>query len=176
MSHTHDRQPVIRREWKSDDSNAEIESTIHDNTSFHRGMGTSGRRVQHTSGYECPFCGHDEMIRLVHVAPDSRDSVQYWCLRPNCPYFIADELSWALGPDAGRQPKTPMQWDQTHVCEDCGSRWTEAIDRATFADRHVADGIVTQFGCDRCTVATPEVETDSDDGSADTEDAGGADA
>jgi ssDNA-binding Zn-finger/Zn-ribbon topoisomerase 1 len=168
--------PVIRREWSDADRTADVLHTVRDDTNYHRGLGRSGRRVEHVS-HECPCCGHGEMIRLVHVNPEERDGVSYWCLMPNCRYFISDELSWATKPHPMDVPESPMVWSQTHVCEDCGRRTSKVVTKAevvTFSEsshpseaskkpteygmKRVEDGVVKDV-CDDCTSAEREVES-----------------
>jgi len=71
-----------------------IISQPNDTVTHSRGFGDSGKRVQVVS-HDCPECGFDRMVRKVRVTPVERDSVQYWCLNPNCVHFVRDHLSYA---------------------------------------------------------------------------------
>ena len=124
----HEIPPAIRRDWTKADSDAKIEHIVHDKSEFIRGMGDTGMKVEHVS-YICPCCNHDEMIRLKHLNPADNHTVEYWCLMPNCRYFVADELSWATKPHPNFTPDVPEIWDQTVVCPECGDRYTVTAER-----------------------------------------------
>jgi len=159
---THDIAPAIRRSWKQRDSEAEVLSTVEDKTRFHRGLGTSGRKVEHVE-HECPRCTHDQMIRLVHVNPEERDGVSYWCLRPSCPHFVADELSWATKPHPSYPTDTPEVWDNTAICPRCDSRHTVEL-RKGMHEQHEYDEsgkIVTDVVCDDCMPSLDEAQASS---------------
>lgn len=154
---THDIAPAIRRTWKQSDSEATIISTVEDDTTFHRGLGTSGQKVQHVE-QDCPRCGHDEMVRHTHVNPEARDGASYWCLNPTCPHFVADELSWATKPHPSYPTNTPEVWDNTAECPTCNKRHTVEL-RKGIADQHEYDesgDIVTDVACDDCTPSLDE--------------------
>lgn len=152
---SHSIPPAIRRAWNSADSNADVLHTVKDDTNFHRGFGRTGSKIEHVE-HTCPCCGHDEMIRQHRLHPEDDDSVMYWCLMPNCRYFVADQLSWATKPHPQHVPESPMEWTQTHVCLDCGRRTSKTVTKAEYGMKRVEDGVVKDV-CDDC-ADTQEVE------------------
>ena len=66
----------------------------YDSVNFVRGMGDSGYRVK-TVEHTCPNCSFDRMICRHDVNPELPDELRFWCLNPNCKYFVRDELSYA---------------------------------------------------------------------------------
>jgi predicted RNA-binding Zn-ribbon protein involved in translation (DUF1610 family) len=130
-------------------------SEIKDDTTYHRGLGSAGQVIEHVQ-HPCPRCGHDETIRSIGVNIDARQDVEYWCLNPNCPYFVSDELSWATtgNPTAYRDrrvvessekphpqmiPDTPMKWRQTAFCPDCEERHTVTVERDSMEHHEIAN-------------------------------------
>lgn len=108
-----DPTPVIRRPFGEADRDAEVLSEPHNDVSFTRGIGDSGRRVQIVA-MDCPaeYCSHDRLIRLWRVSPVDRDTVEYWCLSPNCVHFVSDHLSWACrGSYPYRKTSEPAVWE-----------------------------------------------------------------
>lgn len=83
--------PTVRRHQ---DADAKIINQPRDTVTFTRGMGDSGFRVQ-TVVHDCPECGFDRMVRRIDVSPVERNEIRYWCLNPNCVYFVRDRLSHA---------------------------------------------------------------------------------
>lgn len=94
MEGDYEPHPAIVRPYSSTDRDAEVLHTPSDTVTFSRGWGDSGKRVQ-VVDHECPECSFDRMVRRVKVTPVERDSVQYWCLNPNCVHFVRDHLSHA---------------------------------------------------------------------------------
>lgn len=86
--------PAIRRPFTREDANIEVRSTPRNTVTHTRGWGDSGRKVQVVE-HDCPamYCGFDRMVRVVNVSAEMRDSVEYWCLNPNCKHFVRDSLS-----------------------------------------------------------------------------------
>jgi ribosomal protein S27AE len=156
-----DTMPVIRRDWTSEDSNVTVEATIEDDTRFHRGLGTSGRKVERTDK-RCPWCGFKHTIRLRHIHPDDRDGVSYWCLNPQCSYFVNDELSWATKPHPEMKPDAPMVWQNTAECPDCGTRHSVVVERHSRLHELADDGTscIIETPCDACEAdqGNPEAE------------------
>lgn len=112
--------PVIRRDMNDNDREATVLHTVKDDTRFVRGLGDVGDLVQHVE-HECPCCGNGEMIRIQHIYPDDDNYMKYWCLMPSCRYFVSDEISWATKPHPDFVPDTPMVWQNSAECPDCGS-------------------------------------------------------
>jgi predicted RNA-binding Zn-ribbon protein involved in translation (DUF1610 family) len=150
---SHDIPPAIRRAHKREDANVEVLHTVKEDTTFHRGLGTTGRTVEHVA-HECPCCGNDRMIRLRQIYPEDRDGVSYWCLMPNCRYFVADELSWATKPHPEHVPDGPMVWTNTAKCPQCGYRHRVEVERGSpFHDRADAgSSCIIETRCDDCRV------------------------
>lgn len=92
--------PAIVRDYSDNDRDATVISTPTDTVSFRRGFGDTGYRVEVVE-HDCPQCTFDRMIRR-HDIP--RNEVRYWCLNPNCRYFVGDELSYACH---GSYPQGP---------------------------------------------------------------------
>lgn len=88
--------PAIVRNFNEQDRDMTVRHTSKDTVSFSRGLGDSGHRVQVVE-HDCPadHCSFDRMIRRVDVRPEDRNDVRYWCLNPNCQYFVRDNLSYA---------------------------------------------------------------------------------
>lgn len=84
--------PAIIREYTTKDRQATVINTPYDGVSFRRGWGDTGYRVE-TVECDCPECGFDRMIRRHDVHAESPDMVRYWCLNPNCLYYVRDYLS-----------------------------------------------------------------------------------
>jgi predicted RNA-binding Zn-ribbon protein involved in translation (DUF1610 family) len=83
-----------------------------DTVTFNRGMGDSGYRVQVVE-HDCPECGFDRMVRRIDVSPVRPNEVRYWCLNPNCKYFVRDELSYAFnGSYPQRTAETPAIFEE----------------------------------------------------------------
>lgn len=120
--------PVIRRDVSEADRNATTTGTV----------GSVGKKVEQTHGLECPQCGHDHLIRLRQVYPEEPDHVSYWCLNPQCRYFVSDQLTWATKPHPNVVPDHPQVWDQTAICPDCEKRFTT---RASATDRFLMEKI-----------------------------------
>lgn len=102
-----DRIPAIVRDYTEADADATVRSTPYDSVSHSPGWGDSGYRVQvvdHDCPHEC--CSFDRMVRRWNVNPELLDEVRYWCLNPNCRYFIGDELSYACrgSPPSNHEP------------------------------------------------------------------------
>lgn len=101
--------PVIVRDYSdkdrlgNDESHPKLIGTPTDTVSSVPGLGDSGYRVQVVE-HECPECGFDRMIRRVDVSPEMPDEVRYWCLYPNCRYFVGDHLSYTCH---GNYPQGP---------------------------------------------------------------------
>lgn len=150
-----DVTPAIRRDMTDEDSNAHVFQTIHEDVQRHRGLGYSGKLVEHVA-FECPCCERDRMIRLTHVQPESRDGVTYWCLNPACRYFVSGELSWATRSHPDYEPETPEIWTQTYVCVECDEREHIEITKAEYRTSEVEDGIV-QHLCEACEAEALEV-------------------
>jgi ssDNA-binding Zn-finger/Zn-ribbon topoisomerase 1 len=151
--------PAIRRAWNSTDTDAEVLHTVKDDTNFHRGFGRTGRRVEHVAR-ECPCCGNDEMIRQVRLHPEERDGVKYWCLMPNCRYFVADELSWAVKPHPQHTPSSPMVWSNSAECPECGDRYTLTVRRGSRLHERAKSGssCIIEEMCDDCLHERQEAE------------------
>lgn len=99
--------PAILRDHSSEDRDTTVLSTPYDGVSFRRGWGDSGYRVEVVE-HECPECGFDRMVRRHDVHAESPDVVRYYCLNPNCLYFVSDNLSHAMnGNYPQRQANTP---------------------------------------------------------------------
>lgn len=147
----HEIPPVIRRTWTRADSEAQVISEIKDDTTYHRGLGSAGQVIEHVK-HACPRCGHDETIRSIGVNIDARQDVEYWCLNPNCPYFVADELSWATKPHPQMIPDTPMKWRQTAFCPDCEERHTVTVERDSMEHHEIKhqDNEPFEWFCDAC--------------------------
>lgn len=144
-----DVTPVIRRDWSKDDSEAAVLGTVMDDTTFERGLGPRGKTVEWTN-MACPCCDHHRTIRSVRVNPDRRNNVAYWCLNPQCRYFVSGELSWATRNHPGYEPETPEVWDHTHVCTECEARESIEITRASFqAKKTNGDGVIEHV-CESC--------------------------
>jgi hypothetical protein len=92
------------------------------------------------------------MIRLVQLHPDDADGVSYWCLMPNCRYFVADELSWATKPHPEYVPDGPMVWQNTAECPSCGDRHTVEVERdsPTHDLAKESSSCVVEIMCDDC--------------------------
>lgn len=160
---SHDIPPVIRRNWSKVDSEATVESVVSNDVSFIRGLGDNGRKVEHTD-LTCPHCGHNDTVRLVHVNPEDRDGVSYWCLNPVCEYFVQGELGWATGSDSPTLPRNPKIWSQTAWCPDCEERHTIEVtdfeyDRLDKRDIELEMRTVEKAPiklCDDCLEARPD--------------------
>lgn len=99
--------PAILRDHSSEDRDTTVLSTPYDGVSFRRGWGDSGYRVEVVE-HECPECGFDRMVRRHDVHAESPDVMRYYCLNPNCLYFVSDNLSHAMnGNYPQRQANTP---------------------------------------------------------------------
>lgn len=151
---SHDRQPVIRRDITDVDRDASILDVVADRTTFDRGLGDHGKRVERVA-YKpgCPCCGTDELIRVKDINTDLPDQFSYWCLNPSCRYFVHDELESLIEPHASVMPDRPKVWQQTHECLLCEQRSHTAISESEFNAKRqnglVEDGIV-KFRCDEC--------------------------
>lgn len=102
--------PAIRRRVTDEDIEATVISEPYNSVHFVRGWGDSGRKVQIVE-MDCPsdYCSWDRMVRLWYVNAEDGDTVQYWCLNPNCRHFIRDELSWAFpGSYPNITPREPL--------------------------------------------------------------------
>ena len=86
-----DATPAIVRDYSSRD-NVTVLRTPYDGVNFRRGFGESGYRVE-TVEHNCPECGFDRMARRHDVSPEFLDEVRYWCLSPDCEYFVDDRFS-----------------------------------------------------------------------------------
>lgn len=99
--------PAILRPYIEADRETPVISTPYDGVSFSPGWGDSGYRVE-TVEHDCPECGFDRMVRRHDVHVESQDMVRYWCLNPNCLYFVSDYLSHAChGNYPQRQAQEP---------------------------------------------------------------------
>lgn len=99
--------PAILREYMDADRFAEVISTPYHGVDFRRGYGESGYKVE-TVEHECPECRFDRMVRRHDVHAESPDMVRYWCLNPNCMYYVSDYLSHAChGSYPQRSPQEP---------------------------------------------------------------------
>lgn len=86
--------PAIVRSFGEEDSDANVIQTIYNGVTFTPGWGDSGYCVE-TVECDCPDCGFDRMIRRHDVSQNVSDDVRYYCLNPNCAYFVRDALSYA---------------------------------------------------------------------------------
>lgn len=86
--------PAIVRDFEEKDGRMDVLKTTTDTVTFNRGLGDSGYRVQLVE-HDCPECSFDRMIRRWDVNVEFPDEVRYYCLNPNCPYFVRDRLSYA---------------------------------------------------------------------------------
>lgn len=103
--------PAIARDYNDDDRELEVLRTPFDGINHTRGLGDSGYRVE-VVDFACPACIFDRMIRRVDVSPVAPAEVRYWCLYPNCPYFVRDALSHACKesyPQGGRRTPAVME-------------------------------------------------------------------
>lgn len=142
--------PAIRRQWQFEDSNTEVISTLDDSVTFHRGLGDSGSKIEIVE-HDCPECSYDRMVRYTRVFPDERDTVEYYCQRPTCPYHVGDEFSYAR-PTIG--PNFPIIWSQTAFCPDCDDRHTVTVDQRPLSrqefDAFHRDDYRHEALCDTC--------------------------
>ena len=100
--------PAILREYTEEDSDSPVISMPCDRVTYHRGWGESGYRIE-TVEHDCPNCHFDRMIRRHDVHAESADMVRYWCLNPNCMYYVSDYLSHACqGSYPQRSPQGPV--------------------------------------------------------------------
>lgn len=108
-----DPTPAIVRDYSDDDRDVEVLSTPTSTVTNSPGMGDSGYRVEVVE-HDCPHCGFDRMVRRHDVNPEMRDEVRYWCLQPNCRYFVSDSLSYACHGNypQGPNPKEPAVFEE----------------------------------------------------------------
>jgi len=151
---SHDRQPVIRRDIAQPDRDATVLDVVADRTSFDKGLGTYGKKVERVE-YEpgCPCCDNEELIRINDINTDLPNHMSYWCLNPACRYFVHGELESLIEPHASVMPDRPKVWQQTHECLLCKQRSHTAISESEFNAKLrnglVKNGIV-QFRCNEC--------------------------
>lgn len=106
--------PAIVRDYCQTDAELTVRSTPYDGVSFRPGWGDSGYRVEIVE-HDCPDCGFDRMIRRHDVNAEMSDEVRYFCLNPNCQYFVGDNLSYAChGSYPQRSPQEPAEFE-SHV-------------------------------------------------------------
>lgn len=109
-----DHPPAIVREFSEADSEVPILSEPSNTVTHKRGYGESGYRVQVVE-HECPACTlqFDRMVRRVDVYPELPHEVRYWCLNPNCAYYLRDTLSHAFhGSYPNRSPTAPAEYEK----------------------------------------------------------------
>lgn len=147
----HDIPPAIRRTWTRADAEADVLAVIKDDTRFKRGLGRHGQVIEHVA-HACPRCEHDETVRSKQVNIEARMDVEYWCLNPNCQYFVSDELSWATKPHPQMIPDTPMVWEHTAFCPECEERHTVTVERDSIKHHEVKhqDNELFEWHCDAC--------------------------
>lgn len=151
----HEIPPVIRRVWQKEDSEATVETTSYSDMQYHRGLGDSGKRIEHvTYDRGCPACTNENMVRLVQVSPVERDHVEYWCLNPGCRYFVNDELAYGTGCHPQNRPETPRIMTLSVDCPDCDRKHEVTVGHgSTVAQRHQerdANDPLPQIVCDEC--------------------------
>ncbi len=106
-----DVTPAIVRSFGTQDSEATVHSTPYDGVSHRRGWGDTGYRVEVVE-HDCPACSFDRMARRHDVNAEFPDEVRYWCLNPNCLYYLRDELSYAFkGSYPNRQTDEPAIYE-----------------------------------------------------------------
>jgi len=104
--------PAILREWCANDRSAVVRRTPYNGVTFTRGYGESGYKVQ-TVEHDCPECRFDRMVRRHDVHAESPDMVRYWCLNPNCMYYVSDYLSHAChGSYPQHSPQEPAVMEE----------------------------------------------------------------
>jgi hypothetical protein len=141
--------PAIRRAWTTEDQSAIVNGIVQDNTWFEDGLGQVGERIEWVE-HECPKCDHTSMIRSHEYSPEHRDTVAYWCCNPICPYFVADELSYATtGSRTGSVPSKPIVFRERVVCPDCGKKYHETLRKEEY-HRMDTDGDVVEQTCEQC--------------------------
>lgn len=97
----HEPTPAIVRDFGeadhigNDGEHPKLIGTNYDAVNFVRGLGNSGYKVQVVE-HDCPNCGFDRMVRRWDVNPEHPDEVRYWCLYPNCPYYLSDKFRFAF--------------------------------------------------------------------------------
>lgn len=130
--------PSIARTWSHEDNEVTVEQELANKTRFHRGLGESGRVVEHVSGIECPnpVCESTEHVRVRRKNPEAPQQVDYWCLDPGCRHFVSDELSHHISPDP-RTPSvdTPQVKDFHFTCMECD----EFVEFSTMIEIHRTD-------------------------------------
>ena len=87
--------PAIDRQFTDADRDVPVVSTPRDTVTHKRGFGDSGYVVEIVE-HDCPECGFDRMVRRRDIDPNNGENVCYWCLNPNCVYFVEDALSYAF--------------------------------------------------------------------------------
>jgi len=104
--------PAIVREFAPEDSLTDVLGTPYNTVSFRPGFGDAGYKVE-TVAHDCPSCNFDRMVRRHDVHGETPDMVRYWCLNPNCQYYVSDYFSYACnGSYPHRQPSEPAVTDE----------------------------------------------------------------
>lgn len=133
---------------------------IGSDTTFHRGFGTIGTKVDlvdvsdvDTIGGGCPRCNESEMVASIELNPEEHDRIALYCTNLSCPHFVADEVEY----DMNRiRAVNPERWDNTAICPECDSRFTtmlkrEMRDEHEYVDSHgKSHGVVSDVLCEEC--------------------------
>ena len=100
-----DATPAIVRDWGDEDRQAKVISKPYDTVTHRRGWGDTGYEVEVVE-HECPACQFDRMVRRHDVNPEFPDEARYFCLNPNCAYYLCDTMSYAMH---GSPPQRNME-------------------------------------------------------------------
>lgn len=146
--------PAIRTAYDGRYAQMDRIRIVGENTTFHRGFGTTGTRVclmDASAIGGCPRCDEDEMVASLNLNPEGHDDMELYCTNISCPHFVGDEVEF----DMNRiRADRPHKWDNSAECPDCGKRFTTELQRGSHERRHYvkgdADSGIVRETCDEC--------------------------
>ncbi len=143
--------PAIRTRYDERYDDVERIKQIGSDTTFHRGFGETGSRVELVLVPDgCPRCGENKMVLSRGLKPDDYDSAVFYCTNFACPHFVSDEVEHDMDRIRAQDPHV---WDNTSECPDCGTRHTVAVRRHSrlHDEADAGTSCLIEEPCDDCT-------------------------